>query len=35
VMAQFNFSPEALFAKAVEIKTSLAMQDPKVMEEAV
>jgi len=35
VMAQFNFSPEALFAKAVEIKTSLALQDPKVLEEAV
>ncbi len=35
VLAQFNFSPEALFAKAVEIKTSLAMQDPKLLEEAV
>jgi len=35
VMAQFNFSPEALFAKAVEIKTSLALQDPKMLEEAV
>ncbi len=35
VMAEFNFSPEALFAKAVEIKTSLALQDPKVVAEAV
>ena len=35
VLAQFNFSPEALFAKAVEIKTSLAMSDPKVVAEAV
>ena len=35
VLAQFNFSPEALFAKAVEIKTSLAMHDPKLLEEAV
>lgn len=35
VLAQFNFSPEALFTKAIEIKTSLAMQDPKVLAEAV
>ena len=35
VLAQFNFNPEALFAKAIEIKTSLAMQDPKVLAEAV
>jgi len=35
VLAEFNFSPEALFAKAVEIKTSLAMQDPKVIADAV
>ena len=35
VLAQFNFSPEALFAKAVEIKTSLAMQDHKLLEDAV
>ena len=35
VLAQFNFSPEALFAKAVEIKTSLALHNPKLLEEAV
>lgn len=35
VLAQFNFSPEALFAKAVEIKTSLAMHDPKLTEDAI
>ena len=35
VLAQFNFSPEALFAKAVEIKTSLALSDPKVAAEAL
>lgn len=35
VLAEFNFSPEALFAKAIEIKTSLAMQDPKLLAEAV
>jgi cation/acetate symporter len=34
VMAQFDFNPEALFAKAVEVKTSLAMHDPKLLEEA-
>ena len=34
VLAQFNFSPEALFAKAVEIKTTLAMQDPKLIIDA-
>lgn len=35
VLAEFNFSPEALFAKAVEVKTSLAMGDPKVVAEAL
>lgn len=35
VLAQFNFNPEALFAKAIEIKTSLAMQDPKLLAEAL
>ena len=34
VMAQFNFSPEALFAKAVEIKTSLALANPKTVADA-
>ena len=35
VMAQFNFSPEALFAKAVEGKTSLALADPKLPADAL
>jgi cation/acetate symporter len=35
VMAQFNFSPEALFAKAVEVKTSLALADPKLPADAL
>ena len=34
VLAKFGFSPEAMFAKAVEIKTMLASQDAKVIEEA-
>ncbi|PRC91617.1 cation acetate symporter [Solimicrobium silvestre] len=34
VLAQFNFSPEALFAKAIEVKTSLAMHDPKLIVDA-
>jgi cation/acetate symporter len=34
VLAQFNFSPEALFAKAVEIKTGLAMHDPQLVVDA-
>ena len=34
VMSQFGFSPEAMFAKAVEIKTALAAQDVKLVEEA-
>ncbi len=34
VLAQFNFSPEALFAKAIEIKTSLALGDAKLVAEA-
>jgi len=35
VMAEFNFSPEALFAKAVEVKTSLALADPKLAADAL
>ncbi len=35
VLSQFGFSPEALFAKAVEVKTALAMHDTKMIEEAV
>jgi cation/acetate symporter len=34
VMAQFGFSPEALFAKSVEIKTQLAVDAGKTPEEA-
>ena len=34
VMAQFGFSPEALFAKAVEIKSALAAKGGKTAEEA-
>jgi cation/acetate symporter len=34
VMAQFGFSPEALFAKSVEIKTALAAKGGKAPEEA-
>jgi cation/acetate symporter len=34
VMAQFGFSPEAMFAKAVEIKTDLAAKGGKSPEEA-
>nr|WP_315183094.1 cation acetate symporter [uncultured Albidiferax sp.] len=34
VLAQFNFSPEALFAKAVEVKTQFALNDGKLPEEA-
>ncbi len=34
VLAQFGFSPEAMFAKAVEIKTGLAMKAGKTPEEA-
>ena len=34
VMAQFNFSPEALFAKAIEVKTSLALGDAKLIADA-
>jgi len=34
VMAQFGFSPEALFAKAVEVKTALATNAGKTPEEA-
>ena len=34
VMAQFGFSPEALFAKSVEIKTALAAKAGKTPEEA-
>ena len=34
VMAQFGFSPEAMFAKAVEIKSSLAVKAGKPAEEA-
>ena len=34
VLAQFNFSPEALFAKAVEVKTQFAANDGKLPEEA-
>jgi cation/acetate symporter len=34
VMMKFGFSPEAMFAKAVEIKTALAAQDAKLLEEA-
>jgi len=34
VMAQFGFSPEALFAKAVDVKTALAAKDPKVIADA-
>src|SRR5574343_192827 len=34
VMSQFGFSPEAMFAKAVEIKTLLAAQDAKVIADA-
>ena len=34
VMAQFGFSPEALFAKSVEIKTALAANAGKTPEEA-
>ena len=34
VLAKFGFSPEAMFAKAVEIKTMLAAQDAKLIEEA-
>ncbi len=31
VLTQFGFSPEALFAKAVEIKTAAAAKDPKFL----
>ncbi|SDO94523.1 cation/acetate symporter [Rhodoferax sp. OV413] len=34
VLAQFGFSPEALFAKAVEVKTQIAANDGKLPEEA-
>ena len=34
VLAQFNFSPEALFAKGVEVKTAIAMGNGKTAEEA-
>ncbi|MEJ7137793.1 cation acetate symporter [Amphibiibacter pelophylacis] len=34
VLLQFGFSPEAMFAKAVEIKTMLAGKDPKVIADA-
>jgi cation/acetate symporter len=34
VMAQFGFSPEALFAKSVEIKTALALKGGKTADEA-
>ncbi|MDY0013154.1 MAG: cation acetate symporter [Rhodocyclaceae bacterium] len=34
VMLKFGFSPEAMFAKAVEVKTALAGADAKVLEEA-
>nr|WP_315226632.1 cation acetate symporter [uncultured Albidiferax sp.] len=34
VLAQFSFSPEALFAKAVEVKTQFAANDGKLPEEA-
>ena len=34
VLAKFGFSPEAMFAKAVEIKTMLAAQDAKLIEDA-
>ena len=34
VLAQFHFSPEALFAKAIEIKTNLALADTKIIAEA-
>ncbi len=34
VMLQFGFSPEAMFAKSVQIKTDLAMQGGKTAEEA-
>ncbi len=34
VLYQFGFSPEALFAKAVEVKTGLAAKDPKLVADA-
>jgi cation/acetate symporter len=34
VLIKFGFSPEAMFAKAVEIKAMLAAKDPKLIEEA-
>ena len=34
VLAKFGFSPEAMFAKAVEIKSALAAKDAKLIEEA-
>ncbi|MDR7380013.1 cation/acetate symporter [Rhodoferax ferrireducens] len=34
VLAQFGFSPEALFAKAVQVKTQIAANDGKLLEEA-
>jgi len=34
VLVKFGFSPEAMFAKAVEIKTALAAKDVKLIEEA-
>lgn len=34
VMAQFNFNFEAFFAKAIEVKTTLLMQDPKLAADA-
>ncbi|HNI49458.1 MAG TPA: cation acetate symporter [Zoogloea sp.] len=34
VMSKFGFSPEAMFAKSVEIKTALAAKDAKLLEEA-
>ncbi|NML26835.1 cation acetate symporter [Zoogloea dura] len=34
VLVKFGFSPEAMFAKAVEIKTALAAKDAKLIEEA-
>jgi cation/acetate symporter len=34
VLAQFSFSPEALFAKAVEVKTQFALNDGKLPEDA-
>ncbi|MBL8446224.1 MAG: cation/acetate symporter ActP, partial [Zoogloeaceae bacterium] len=34
VLIKFGFSPEAMFAKAVEIKTALAAKDVKLLEEA-